>query len=73
MDEKNFNDAKNIVGDYKFGFSTKTNSVFKAVKGLSEQIVRQISEIKGEPKWMLDVRLKAYEAFVNIKKSNMGT
>ncbi|MDD4210984.1 MAG: Fe-S cluster assembly protein SufB [Clostridia bacterium] len=72
MDEKNFNDAKNIVGDYKFGFSTKTNSVFKAVKGLSEQIVRQISEIKGEPKWMLDVRLKAYEAFVNIKNPIWG-
>ena len=29
-------------------------------KGLSEEVVRKISELKGEPDWMLEFRLKAY-------------
>ena len=47
--------------DYKakYGFSKPEKHVFKAQKGLSEDVVRQISAIKNEPKWMLDFRLKA--------------
>lgn len=47
----------------KYGFSVPENFVFKAKKGLNEEIVRQISQMKDEPKWMLDFRLKAYEIF----------
>ena len=73
MSEKNnFNDAKNIIGDYKFGFSTKTDSIFKIDKGLSELVVKQISQIKGEPDWMLDIRLKAYAAFTKTKNPEWG-
>ncbi len=32
-------------------------------KGLDEKVVRAISKIKGEPDWMLDIRLKALETF----------
>ena len=47
------------VDKYKYGFITEIESE-KAPKGLNEDIVRFISEKKGEPDWMLDWRLDAY-------------
>src|SRR4249920_4043977 len=47
------------VDQYKYGFETKIETV-KAPRGLNEDIVRFISEKKGEPAWMLDWRLDAY-------------
>lgn len=47
----------------KYDFRTETNSIFKARKGLDEEIVRQISELKKEPQWMLDFRLHALQVF----------
>jgi Fe-S cluster assembly protein SufB len=47
------------VDQYKYGFETAIEMV-KAPKGLNEDIVRFISEKKGEPAWMLDWRLDAY-------------
>ena len=34
----------------------KDVSVFKTPKGINEDIVREISAIKGEPEWMLEYR-----------------
>ena len=34
-----------------------------ARKGLDEKVIRSISELKGEPEWMLDLRLKAFNVF----------
>ncbi|MFO8021187.1 MAG: Fe-S cluster assembly protein SufB, partial [Perlabentimonas sp.] len=45
--------------DYKFGFVTNIENESIA-KGLSEDVVKLISEKKGEPEWMLEFRLKAY-------------
>ncbi len=47
------------VDQYKYRFETKIESI-KAPKGLNEDIVRFISEKKGEPAWMLEWRLEAY-------------
>ncbi|HLZ10150.1 MAG TPA: Fe-S cluster assembly protein SufB [Chloroflexota bacterium] len=49
--------------EYKFGFHDPEQYVFKAKKGLSRQVVEEISKIKNEPAWMLEYRLKALEAF----------
>lgn len=54
---------KETIGPYKFGFNTPTKSFFKAPKGLSQELVIEISRQKNEPKWMLDYRLKALEIF----------
>ena len=57
---------KDIGSDYaeKFGFHDSESAyVYKAPKGLSEQLVRDISEYKSEPEWMLDFRLKALQHF----------
>jgi Fe-S cluster assembly protein SufB len=41
-------------------------------KGLDAATVRGISEMKGEPEWMTDIRLKAYEHFVQRPMPNWG-
>jgi Fe-S cluster assembly protein SufB len=51
------------IGQYKFGFSDPETYVFKSSRGLSKEIVEQISVMKGEPQWMLDFRLKALDHF----------
>lgn len=53
----------NSIGDYKYGFKDPEVHVFKSKKGLDADIVRQISEMKDEPEWMLEFRLKALEHF----------
>jgi len=52
------------LGDYRYGFSDPDVSVFKIRKGLDKTVVQQISAMKGEPAWMLEFRLKAYEHFI---------
>ena len=51
------------VGDYRYGFSDPDTFVFKSKKGLDQGVVEQISQMKGEPEWMLEFRLKALEHF----------
>jgi Fe-S cluster assembly protein SufB len=51
------------LGEYKWGFRDEENPVIKTAKGLDEEIIRQISAHKGEPRWMLDFRLESYEIF----------
>ena len=47
----------------KYGFHDDEQHVFKSKMGLTPEIVAQISDMKGEPKWMRDYRLKALEIF----------
>ncbi|MCE2726260.1 MAG: Fe-S cluster assembly protein SufB [Planctomycetaceae bacterium] len=47
----------------KYDFRTDSPAVFKARKGLDATIVSQISEMKREPAWMRDFRLKSLEIF----------
>ena len=49
--------------EVKYGFHDTEQSVFKSRKGLDAEIVAQISDLKGEPRWMRDYRLKALEIF----------
>ncbi len=52
--------------EYEFGFTTSIEmDVFPP--GLNEDVIRFLSEKKGEPDWMLQWRLKAYEAFKKAK------
>lgn len=52
------------LGEYKYGFRDEDVSVFKTRKGLDEEVVKQISAMKGEPQWMLEFRLRALEHFL---------
>jgi Fe-S cluster assembly protein SufB len=72
MSEKTKQEINEIIGDYKFGFKTETQSYFDTGKGLNETVIRQISEIKGEPEWMLDFRLKSYKHFMDKPQPTWG-
>ena len=61
-----------IVGDYKYGFKTKTDAVFKTKKGLNKEVIETISKEKNEPKWMRDFRMKSYEEFLVHKYPSFG-
>ena len=52
-------------GDYKYGFVTAIDAD-TLPRGLSEDIVRQISAKKHEPEWLLDWRLKGYRAWLTM-------
>ena len=71
MKSKN-EEINKIVGDYKFGFKTDTKEVFSTGKGLNLDVVKKISEYKGEPSWMTDIRVKAYNAFVKMNNPKWG-
>ena len=45
--------------DYKYGFRDEHKSIFQSGKGLTREIVEEISRIKNEPEWMLEFRLKS--------------
>ena len=60
------------LGEYKWGFHDEENPVIKIERGLNEDVIRQISAHKGEPKWMLDFRLDAYEIFLSKPMPNWG-
>src|SRR5512138_914640 len=48
---------------YKFGWADPDTAGASARRGLSEAVVRDISALKGEPEWMLDLRLKGLRLF----------
>ena len=51
------------IGRYEFGWSDKNDVGADAKRGLSEDVVRNISALKSEPQWMLDLRLKGLKLF----------
>ena len=55
--------------EYKYGFTTDIENI-RAPKGLNENVIKFISKIKKEPKWMLDWRLKAFSRLKNISEPN---
>jgi Fe-S cluster assembly protein SufB len=64
-------DQDKIISDvttteYKYGFYSDIK-MDKIPKGLSEEVVRLISEKKNEPQWLLDFRLKSYRHWLTMK------
>jgi Fe-S cluster assembly protein SufB len=60
------------IGEYQYGFRDEEDYVFKSKKGLSREIVEEISAMKGEPQWMRDFRLKALDYFDKRPMPNWG-
>jgi Fe-S cluster assembly protein SufB len=60
------------IGDYKYGFHDKDVSIFRSKRGLTEEIVREISKMKEEPEWMLEYRLNALEIFYSKPMPQWG-
>jgi len=51
------------LGTYRFGWADTDLAGATAPRGLSEEVVRNISAIKNEPEWMLELRLKGLRLF----------
>lgn len=64
--------ATQSLDAYQWGFSYPEESVKKAQKGLSIDVVTQISKWKKEPKWMLEQRLKAHQTFLQKPMPQWG-
>jgi Fe-S cluster assembly protein SufB len=60
------------LGKYKLGWSDAEEYVFKPKRGLDEDMLREISWMKGEPDWMRDFRLKSYRHFLKRPMPNWG-
>ncbi len=58
---------KLINSDYELGFEMDIEEE-KAPPGLSEETIKFISAKKKEPKWMLDLRLKAFRAWQKMEE-----
>lgn len=56
---------------YAFGFTTDVQTDI-IERGLNEDVVRLISQKKGEPEWLLDFRLKAYRHWTTMKQPTWG-
>ena len=65
--------AREAVGDYKAGWHDPENSTVRFDFGLSEQVVRDISAIKGEPQWMTDIRVNAFHHFIERPMPTWGS
>ncbi|HSJ60169.1 MAG TPA: Fe-S cluster assembly protein SufB [Jiangellaceae bacterium] len=51
------------LGRYEYGWADDDVAGATAKRGLSEEVVREISALKNEPEWMLETRLKALRMF----------
>ncbi len=60
------------IADKQYGLKDNGVSVFRSKRGLTSEIVEEISKIKGEPQWMLDFRLHALELFYKMPMPQWG-
>jgi Fe-S cluster assembly protein SufB len=60
------------LSTYKFGWADTDLAGATAQRGLSEEVVRNISRLKNEPEWMLERRLKALRIFFKKPMPNWG-
>ncbi len=61
------------LSDYKFGWADRDDQYsFTSQKGLSRELVAEISDLKDEPEWMRKLRLRAYDAFMRRPMPNWG-
>ncbi|MGB6276315.1 MAG: Fe-S cluster assembly protein SufB, partial [Rhodococcus sp. (in: high G+C Gram-positive bacteria)] len=61
------------LGTYGYGWADSDVAGESAKRGLSEAVVRDISQKKSEPEWMLEARLKALKTFERKPMPNWGS
>jgi len=61
-----------MLNSYKYGFSDDVKPKIEFGKGLTPMIIKEISQIKDEPRWMLDYRLESYKIFLEKNDLTWG-
>ena len=75
VDEEKLKKDDEIIqqfGDYTYGWHDSDAAGEAAKRGIDEQVVRDISADKGEPQWMLDMRLRGFKAFLEKPMPDWG-
>ena len=73
MSEEKNTDVIASQDDYKYGFhDDNVKTVLETGKGLTEEIVSQISAWKNETEWMCEFRVKAFHQFEKMEMPNWG-
>src|SRR5882672_11124705 len=67
------NDQLEGLGTYKFGWADSDVAGATARRGISEEVVRNISGLKNEPEWMLEQRLKGLKLFYKKPMPTWGS
>lgn len=71
MNNEQISDLLDERDEYKYGFTTDIETEYLP-KGIDENIVRTISEMRHEPDWLLDFRLRAFRAWSKMKVPTWG-
>lgn len=71
MNNEQISDLLDERDEYKYGFTTDIETEYLP-KGIDENIVRTISEMRHEPEWLLDFRLTAFRAWSKMKVPTWG-
>ena len=61
------------LGNYEFGWHDADSAGATAKRGINEDVVRNISGLKNEPEWMLELRLKGLRLFGKKPMPNWGS
>ena len=61
-----------VSSEYQFGFHDEVDYLEETKAGLTRETVEAISRFKGEPQWMLDFRLRAYEHYLSRPMPKWG-
>ena len=61
-----------VSSEYKFGFHDEVDYLEQTAAGLTRGTVEAISRFKGEPEWMLEFRLRAYEHYLSRPMPQWG-
>ena len=61
-----------MLDSYRYGFSDDVKPKIQFDKGLTPMIIKQISDLKDEPRWMLDYRLDSYKIFLEKNDLSWG-
>ncbi len=69
---KNREEVLSSQDHYKYGFHDNVTSIIDTGKGISEEIVRQISKLKTEPEWMCEKRIQAFHIFEKLSLPKWG-
>ena len=67
VEEDTVEAVRSLGEKYKYGWETEIETEY-APKGLSEDIVRLISEKNEEPEWMTEWRLEAYRRWIKLQE-----
>ncbi len=68
--KKDFSGIDSVEDEY--GFSTDVDYDLISEPGISRELVKYISNLKNEPKWMLEYRLNAYDSFLKQELPSYG-